>query len=267
MKYKITPQILRAIAGAPVNANVVDGLVKYLPPLMFKYKLNNHLRVAHFLAQICHETDHFRTLEEYASGAAYEGREDLGNTRKGDGKRYKGRGAIQLTGRFNYRKYGQKIGVDLENNPELAKHPENSIKTALEYWTANNLNTYADQDNVKMVTRRINGGFNGLQSRIDMTKRAKYAVKTVEFQDNDLNFDPPPAPAPVAEKPKPTPVPAPTPTPKPVAAKPVEKPPQPATIKIKEEPKVSNVKLSQPKEKEPGEDASKFVRSQLNKKD
>lgn len=274
MKYKITPQVLRAITGVPGNPEVINGLVQYLPPLLYKYKLNNHLRVAHFLAQIGHETDHFRTLQEYASGAAYEGRDDLGNTHRGDGRRYRGRGALQITGRYNYRKYGQKIGVDLENNPELARHPENSIKTALEYWVANNLNTLADQDNVKSITKRINGGFNGLQSRMDMLKRAKIAVKRAEYQDDDLDFDrpvavarPEPKPEPIVEQPKPEP-------------KFETKPVTPASKKVKNVPKITNVKFSQPvsqpkepaktlydPDNEPGDDASEFVRSQLSKDD
>lgn len=122
-------------------------------------------RLAHFLAQLIHESGSFRYMEEIASGAAYEGRKDLGNTQPGDGRRYKGRGPLQCTGRANYRKYGRRIGIDLETNPTLAAIPSIGLHVALEYWALNNLNALADQDNVDGVTKRVNGGVNGLADR------------------------------------------------------------------------------------------------------
>lgn len=127
--------------------------------------MGNSKRLAHFLAQLSHESGGFRYMEEIASGAAYEGREDLGNTQPGDGKRYKGRGPIQLTGRANYRRYGRRLGIDLERNPELAAIPSIGLRTALEYWNVNNLNELADRDDIRGITRKINGGFNGLSDR------------------------------------------------------------------------------------------------------
>lgn len=193
MKYEITADLLKKIAGASGNKRVIDGLVQYLPDVMDEYEINTRLRIAHFLGQLAHESDHFRTLEEYASGNGYEGRRDLGNVKRGDGHRYKGRGAIQLTGRFNYRKYGSLIGVDLENNPELAATPEISARIAAEFWKQNGLNDLADLDKVKAITLRINGGYNGLQERIDKVDRAKtYLSKKTNST---------PAPTPVATKP------------------------------------------------------------------
>lgn len=174
--YNITPDLLREVAGAKVSNKVVTDLAKYLPKALEKYEINTDLRLAHFLAQIAHESDHFRTTEEYASGRVYEGRRDLGNVRRGDGARYKGRGVIQLTGRANYRTYGEILGIDLEGHPELAATAEVSVLTALEYWKQRSLNHWADADNVKQITRKINGGYNGLQSRIDMLARAKAAI-------------------------------------------------------------------------------------------
>jgi putative chitinase len=179
MNYDITPQLLREIAGAPVSKTIVEHLSEYLPQVMDEYGINTKLRIAHFLAQIAHESAHFRTLEEYASGAAYEGRKDLGNIYRGDGRRYKGRGVIQLTGRHNYRKYGRLIGVDLENNPLRASEPEISLRTAAEFWKQNNLNALADTDNVRAITRRINGGQNGLQDRMNKLARAKRFLKYI----------------------------------------------------------------------------------------
>jgi len=187
MKYEITADLLKKIAGASGNKRVVDGLVQYLPDVMDEYEINTRLRIAHFLGQLAHESDHFRTMREYASGAAYEGRRDLGNVRAGDGRRFRGRGPIQITGRYNYEKYGKKLGVDLINKPELAETPEIVVKISVQYWTDNNLNALADKDDVKRITKRINGGYNGLNSRIAMLENAKRAIKAVSVASVDLD--------------------------------------------------------------------------------
>ncbi|MEP5907589.1 MAG: glycoside hydrolase family 19 protein [Parasphingorhabdus sp.] len=117
------------------------------------------------MAQLAHESGSFRYMEEIASGVAYEGRKDLGNVKPGDGRRFKGRGPIQLTGRANYRKFGRRIGIDLENRPKLAAVPSIGLHTALEYWADRALNTYADRDDIRSITKRINGGYNGMADR------------------------------------------------------------------------------------------------------
>ena len=127
--------------------------------------LDNSLRLIHFLAQLAHESGNFRYMEEIASGAAYEGRKDLGNTQAGDGKRYKGRGPIQLTGRANYRRYGQQLGIDFENNPTIVAIPSVGLLVACKFWFDNGLNELADKDDVLTITRRINGGLNGFDDR------------------------------------------------------------------------------------------------------
>jgi Predicted chitinase len=127
--------------------------------------MQSALRLAHFLAQLIHESGSFRYMEEIASGQAYEGRKDLGNVNPGDGKLFKGRGPIQITGRANYRRYGKKIGIDIERHPEIAALPSIGLHLALEYWKANGLNTLADADNVLGITKLINGGTNGLADR------------------------------------------------------------------------------------------------------
>ncbi|WHP05808.1 MULTISPECIES: glycoside hydrolase family 19 protein [Acinetobacter] len=127
--------------------------------------LDNELRFAHFIAQLAHESGGFKYMEEIASGSAYEYRSDLGNTQKGDGTRYKGRGPIQLTGRANYRKYGQSLGLDFENNPQIVALPSIGMLVACKYWADNGLNELADKDDVLAITRKINGGVNGLGDR------------------------------------------------------------------------------------------------------
>jgi len=137
----------------------------YLNEAMDSYGITSPARAAAFLAQIAHESGELRYWEEIASGDAYEGRRDLGNTQPGDGKRYKGRGPIQITGRANYRKYGAALGLDLENNPSLAATTPVGFQIAGAYWDSKGLNELADRGDFLTITKRINGGTNGLASR------------------------------------------------------------------------------------------------------
>jgi len=127
-------------------------------------------QLAQFLAQMCHESDSYRAMEEYASGAAYEGRRDLGNTQPGDGVRYKGRGFIQITGRANYRTYGSKLGLPLEADPTLASNPEIGAKVAISYWKTIVVPKVSDFSDTTRVTKLINGGKNGLDDRLKYFK-------------------------------------------------------------------------------------------------
>ncbi|MNU45847.1 Chitinase class I [compost metagenome] len=135
--------------------------------------LDTGLRLAHFMGQCGHESGGFRYMEEIASGAAYEGRADLGNTQPGDGRRFKGRGPIQLTGRANYRRVGRKIGIDLERYPQIVGHPSVGLLVGCVYWADRSLNAKADADDITGLTKAINGGLNGLADRRIQTDRAK----------------------------------------------------------------------------------------------
>lgn len=205
----ITKEILKKIAPY-ANDKIIADLEKYFDENLRKYKIDTYIRVCHFLAQAAHESAGFRTLEEYASGADYEGRRDLGNIRPGDGRRYKGRGIFQLTGRANYKTFGDRIGVDLENNPELAEDPRISVLTACEFWNNRNLSTFADIDDVTSITRRINGGLNGIEDRKNYLARAKKIIPPDIFHQQvtpqpvaqpdpqmSLDFNAPPAPQPI----------------------------------------------------------------------
>ena len=172
----VTSDILYLVASIKSKPEIVEPVAASLNSRFNEARLNTPLRMAHFLAQAAHETDGFHTLQEYASGRAYEGRKDLGNTEPGDGVRYKGRGIFQLTGRANYRNFGDYLKLDLENNPMLASDPDVSVRIALAYWDWHKLNDFADMDDVKRITRRINGGYNGLESRIIYLQRAKKAL-------------------------------------------------------------------------------------------
>lgn len=135
--------------------------------------LETGLRLAHFMAQVAHESGGFRYMEEIASGQAYEGRADLGNTQPGDGRRYKGRGPIQLTGRANYRSYGRALGMDFESHPEIVAFPSIGLLAGCLYWDRNDLNVRADADDLLGITKRINGGTNGLDDRRAKLQTAK----------------------------------------------------------------------------------------------
>lgn len=161
----ITSSLLKRLCPSS-KQDIIDGVALYLNQYANEYDITTDLRMCHFLAQAAHESAHFMTLEEYATGSAYEWRADLGNTQPGDGTRYKGRGIFQLTGRANYITYGKKLGLDLVDNPRLASTPEVSVRVALEYWKSKNLNAFADADDIMTITRRINGGTNGLDDRI-----------------------------------------------------------------------------------------------------
>lgn len=138
--------------------------------------LDTGLRLAHFMGQCAHESGGFIYMEEIASGQAYEGRADLGNAVPGDGRRYKGRGPIQLTGRANYRAFGRDVGIDFEQHPELVATPSIGLMAGARFWAAHGLNAKADADDLLGITRSINGGTNGLEDRKARTAKAKEII-------------------------------------------------------------------------------------------
>jgi putative chitinase len=120
------------------------------------------------MAQLHHESGGFNYLKELGNNAyfkKYEGRKDLGNIFAGDGLKYKGRGFIQITGRANYTELSKDLKIDFVNNPELLEQEANAIISALWFWNKKKLNTFADEDNLSTITKRINGGFNGIEDR------------------------------------------------------------------------------------------------------
>lgn len=171
------------------------------------HEITTPIRMAHFLAQALHETGGFSVLREsmnysadrlvkifgvhhhsaavtsaeaqqlarnqeaiaervYGLGNPKKARE-LGNTEPGDGFRYRGNGVLQTTGRSNHRRMGKACGVDFEGDPSLVTAPEHALKPALQHWTVNNLNEAADKNDIRTITRKINGDFIGLKDRED----------------------------------------------------------------------------------------------------
>lgn len=143
--------------------------------------INTADRLAHFLAQVTHESGGFRYMKEIwgptPAQVRYEGRADLGNNHPGDGHRYMGRGLIQLTGRANYARFGPRIGIDLVAHPERAAEPGPAVQLAVAYWNDRGLNAYADRDDVVGITKKINGGTNGLADRKHALARAKQVLR------------------------------------------------------------------------------------------
>jgi putative chitinase len=171
-----TKTLLDRVAGRDTGdkgKGIALGMDRYCP----QYSINSPLRLAHFIAQACHETGGFKWLKEIwgptPAQKRYEGREDLGNVRAGDGRLYCGRGVFQLTGRSNYARIGSALALPLEMQPELASDPQISVWIACHYWLTHSINQVADADNVELATRLINGGQNGLASRKAYLAKAK----------------------------------------------------------------------------------------------
>ena len=170
---------LADIASRPRGS--VDQYAGALNETFARYQIGTLLRQAHFLAQIIHESQNLRYMEEIwdpdqvPAQRRYDIRTDLGNTaaRDGDGYRYRGRGAIQLTGRGNYADYNEVTELDVVAEPHLVAEPPLCVDVAGWYWDQYGLNRWADRDDVITITEKINGGHNGLAHRSDLLDRAK----------------------------------------------------------------------------------------------
>lgn len=207
--------------------------------LFAKAGITTPLRLAHFLAQVCHETGGLsiewesgaysaprlmqifgvgkhsaKVTEAEARALAHNGpaifdrvyglgnpgkARELGNTQKGDGWRYRGGGMMQTTGRGNYRRMGQKTGVDFEAHPEWVLSAEHALKPALAEWTEGGLNAKADANDLRGITRRINGGYNGLADREAWFKKIRPLIDSVTLGGK---YAPRPTPPDVAPAPK-----------------------------------------------------------------
>ena len=146
---QITSQQIRRIAPKAKNADALAQCINQWAPT---FGITTPLRMAHFLAQCAHETMGFVLMTEMASGRQYEWNAKLGNT---------------LTGRANYQAYARSrfCNGDLMSHPDWLAHLPGAVKSAMWYWWSRGLNALADQDNVFAITRKINGGTNGLEQR------------------------------------------------------------------------------------------------------
>ena len=155
-----------------------EQILLYILRYAQEFGINTPLRWAHYLAQIAHESAELRYSEEIASGKAYDTGKlaiKLGNTPEadGDGQKYKGRGLIQVTGRANYEAYKKYCGFDVVKQPELLAKPVGAIRSSMWFWKTKGLNELADRDEFTAITKRINGGTNGIEDRRKYLARAK----------------------------------------------------------------------------------------------
>ena len=182
-----------------LKGHIPDSVIGQIPSIESKFGINTSLRLAHFLAQAGHESGGFRLTQENLNYGAkglvglfgkyftatsakdyerkpekianviYANRMGNGSTASGDGWRFRGRGYIQLTGRDNYTAFGKSIGIDIPANPDLVA-TEYALSSAAWFWSKNGLNTIADKgatsEVVKLITKRVNGGYIGLVDRI-----------------------------------------------------------------------------------------------------
>lgn len=161
---EVTLEQLRSIM--PHAAHRIETFVVPLTAAMQEFSITSGRRQAAFLAQVAHESSELRDTRELASGDAYEGRRDLGNTEPGDGPRFKGRGLLQITGRANYERCGVALGLGLLARPDVLEEPLGACRSAAWFWSTRKLNELADQDRFGSITQRINGGFNHIDERL-----------------------------------------------------------------------------------------------------
>ena len=199
---KLFPAV-HASRGKQNKENHLNGFVDTFNSYADYFGVDNVLETKHFIAQVAHESDQWNAYEEYASGSAYEGRiKDLGNINPGDGVKFKGRGAIQTTGRKNYETTGDDLlklpfltdaekalfeNDNVLSNPTLLADPKFGTLAAFIFWVGRDLNTLCQPDDAKVtikrfdgkkwynyvcspiegITRKVNGGINGLEDRTD----------------------------------------------------------------------------------------------------
>jgi putative chitinase len=204
---QIFPQAAKTTIGLD---DLVWQLQVALNSLIDDFGHNSLYRQAAFLAQTGHESASFTAVRENLNYSAdglrkifskyfptdelaaqyarqpekianrvYANRMGNGNEASGEGWKFRGRGLIQLTGKNNYVACGADIGKDLVSDPSWLESPEGAVKSALWYWNKNSLNTYADVEDIRGMTKRINGGYNGLDERIAYYEKAKKALSTV----------------------------------------------------------------------------------------
>jgi putative chitinase len=159
--------ITQEVANHVYEREVATELLEELRACCDRFKINTPVRLRHFLAHTGHESGGLQWLEEIASGADYEWREDLGNIYEGDGMRYKGAGVIQLTGRFNYQNFAEYMKDDriMEGHEYVAKNYP--FSSAGFWWENNGMNELCDRNpnDIRATTLRVNGGYNGLEDR------------------------------------------------------------------------------------------------------
>lgn len=181
-------QTLATVMGNRVSTARYEELCPAFNAAMIQAGCTTERRATMWCAQLGHESGGLQWMEEIASGSAYEWRQDLGNTQFGDGVRFKGRGPIQITGRYNYGKVSEwahskgyvPTPTYFVDNPAELSNPTYGFLGAVWYWTvARNINPLADDNDLRGATRAINGGLNGLADRDIYWRRAGNAGSAI----------------------------------------------------------------------------------------
>lgn len=183
-KTYVTAEQMLKIVGSTQLSDRIHALTPGINVTFERFHINTPLRMAHFFGQILHESGGFRWMREIWGPTDAQRRyeppsslaKDLGNTQPGDGKRFMGRGVIQLTGRANYTKFSQVMGIDFVSDPDLVASPQYAVTAAGWFWDMRNINRFADQDDLIRVTRLVNGGRNGLADREKYLNRSKQVL-------------------------------------------------------------------------------------------
>lgn len=179
---RLDPALLRAAVGC--TADLAEIYADHLTDACELYDIRGPVRMSAFLAQVGHESGSFKhTAEVWGPTDAqkrYEGRKDLGNVQIGDGYFFRGRGLLQVTGRDNVAKMAETLGLPLLQSPELLEQPRWAALSAAAWWHAHGCNQLADRGDFELLTRRINGGINGLEDRLKRWERAKTALAATQ---------------------------------------------------------------------------------------
>jgi len=180
--WTLDPDALRHVCPN-LGDEDADRIARGLGAAFHRYKINTPRRAAMAVAQWAHESDRFKTGTEYASGDDYEGRRDLGNTRTGDGRRFKGRGRIMITGRANYTEIAEALDIDCVEHPEVLGESPYSELASGHWWHAHKCNGFCDRSDFEGLTRRINGGLNGFDDRKALYAKAREVAPRLVPQD------------------------------------------------------------------------------------
>lgn len=188
----MTPSQLSQSTGARIDR--ATEWLRVIESAMREFGIDTKLRQAMFLAQIGHESGGMKyTVEIWGATPAqsrYEWRKDLGNTQAGDGFKYRGRGLIQTTGRYNYEATAKALGIDCVDNPDLLAEPQNAARSAAWWWQSHKLNRFADAGDIVGCTKVINGGTNGLEQRKKLYEAALSALPDFVKRAEELTQSP-----------------------------------------------------------------------------
>lgn len=182
MNFPLAPEIISAILGPYGPIENVRTNWPLVEAALDRRGVYSRLSAIAAIATIAVETGTFCPIKERGGPTylanLYENRKDLGNTNPGDGVKFRGRGFVQITGRWDYAHFGSEMGKDLEGNPDLALDPAVASGVLALYFHERQIQTYADQQNWEMVRRRVNGGLSGWPRFIDAVTKLVAALNT-----------------------------------------------------------------------------------------